>query len=129
MRALIASTILISPFAATARADEPPSDLAKVVAAAIKLLEAEQYGKFIATYAHPGELKKLLQTRTMEELVRKVAKNKSKHLVAALKRIQSLEPKLSESGKKATYLIKIPDRTAKQSMVFEKVDNVWRIRN
>ncbi len=129
MRILIASAILISPFAATAQADEPPSDLTKAVAAAIKLLEAEQYEKFITTHAHPGELNKLLQTRTLEELVRKVAKNKGKHLVAALKQTQSLEPKLSESGKKATYLIKIPNRTAKQSMVFEKVDDIWRIRN
>jgi hypothetical protein len=128
MKLLIAATIL-GLATTTVTAADAPVDLTKAVAVGIELLEDEQYEKFITTYMRPAELKKLLESKTMDELVRKFSKNKANRLVAVLKQTQSLEPEVSESGETATFLIKLPDRAVKKPLVFEKIDKLWRLCN
>ncbi len=116
-------------FSFAAVPDDVRQDLGKLVPESIRLLEAKEYATFLQTVVPPEDFKKITGEKGIDAFAAKFAEKKAGSLLAVLKAIKDLKPKLSEDGNTASYpLPEIPD-VPKKEIVFTKIDGRWFIKN
>lgn len=111
-------------------ADTPDSrsELPSAIAHARQLLQDEKYALFLDQFAIPAELKRLVESRDLQDVASAFAKEKAGPLLAVLQQIEQIEPELSEDGTRAEYAVKIKN-FSRQRIVFQKIDGLWYLRN
>ena len=103
-------------------------NLDTAIAEGIKMLESQEYSKFLKTFVDPEQFKKFSELGDIEEFAKKFGEKKGKQLLEVLKSIKGKTPKMEEDGKKATFDIKI-EGVSKDSIIFAKVEKYWYIKN
>ena len=107
---------------------DPPAELTSAIDNALDLLAKKDYEQYLKQFAHPEDLEKILKTRTMDELVRLLAKGKAEKMIAALKQVKQEKPVLKDSDSVAEYSVDVANQ-AKTTMIFAKVGERWYLRN
>ncbi len=116
-------------FSLAAVPDDVRQDLGKLVPESIRLLEAKEYATFLQTVVPPTEFQKIIGEKGLDAFAAKFAEKKAGSLLAVLKAIKDVKPKLSEDGNTASYpLPEIPE-VSKKEIVFTKIDGRWFIKN
>lgn len=108
--------------------EEKRQDVDTLVLYGIELLEAGSYREFVLDIAHPDDLKKIRETRSLDDLVAKFAEGNSKTTLAAFKKIKTQKPTINADKTKATFRISGKD-FPQPEIVFEKGDKYWYLRN
>lgn len=94
----------------------------------IRLLEAEDYKGLIETFAHPEDLKKILDKRSIDEVAKNFKENgKGAKLLKALKSIEGKQPEINETGDVARF--KVDENAPGGGITFAKFEGLWYIRN
>lgn len=135
---MAALCIVLTAAAFAAPTDAPEADLAtqpdprlKIATAiedGIRLLEANEHKQFIETYAHPDDLKKILDDKSIDELVKQFKGRNADQLLKVLQLIRRKMPKTSEDGEKAVFKLD-GDVLPSKEIRFEKSGGLWYIRN
>jgi hypothetical protein len=105
---------------------DPREKLETAIPEAIRLLEAKDYAKLLKNFVKPEDFKRITEQMPLEDFAKEFGKAKADGLMAALKAIKDVKPKLEEDDKKATFVFKEPIG-GKESMIFVKVDKYWYI--
>ncbi len=103
-----------------------PEGLAEAIDKAIALLEAGNAEEFIKQFAYPPDLKKILETQTMDKLVGGFTGESAKDLLEALKFVRNRTPE-PDPGGSATFAP--VEGKLRRALVFEKFDGKWYIRD
>ena len=106
----------------------PRENVISAITDAIFLLENKEYQAFIEKYAAPEDLEKILNKKSIDELVKDFAEGKAEKVLNVLKLASKLEPKYDKSGNKATFSKNEVGGMSKD-MVFKKVEKFWYIAN
>ncbi|MCR9115567.1 MAG: hypothetical protein NXI22_01295, partial [bacterium] len=117
--------------ATTAVGANPQENVTTAVDEGIRLLEKTEYVTFVKNFAHPDDLKKILndESITIEALAEKFANKNAKSLLTALKNVKTLgEPMYNEDKTKATWKLTVDD-FPQETLVFEKQNGLWYLRN
>ena len=104
---------------------DPRSELPSAIAHARQLLQDEKYALFLDQFAIPAELKRVVESRDLQDVASAFAKEKAGPLLAVL---QQIKPELSEDGTLAEYAVKVK-KFSRQRIVFQKIDGLWYLRN
>ena len=125
LRAFLAF-VMLSVLAVPLSAAESPEreTLEKAIPYAIKLLEAKDYKAFMENFATPEDLKEITDGEPLEKAAAEWGKETGAHLLAALKKIKDLKPKLADNGNVATYPLPEPI-DGETEVVFKKVGKFW----
>jgi len=136
--AALASAVCVAAFPALAedapQLPEVPADVQKdqrelpsAIPRAITLLEAGEHRVFIAAFAHPAELTRMLTQWSIDELAASLAAGKADELTLALQQAVGKEPHLNEANDRADFEVTIGDR--RRTLTLVKVAGRWRIEN
>lgn len=128
MKSIVMLAVLLTGADTKEPTADPPAELTATIDNALDLLAKKDYEQYLKQFAHPEDLKKILKTRTMDELVRLLAKGKAETMIAALKQVKEKKPVLRVSGSVAEYSVDVPNQ-AKTKMIFAKVGERWYLRN
>lgn len=90
----------------------------------IPLLRQKQYEQVFRKYFAPEDLERILQRRSMQELLDSYLEIDAMYLRETLEEAQSLTPQASDGGNTLTYRT-----TVRQPLVLVKHDGRWYIRN
>ena len=107
---------------------DPRAELKTAVPYAIELLKNKDYQQFIEKFAHPDQLKRVLDQREMKRIVGDFSKEKSKTTLAAFMKIKDATPTMRDEGNEAVFLVDLPDSPIKE-IVFVRTDGTWFLRN
>ena len=109
-------------------AANPQAELNSAISYGLELLNEKDYENFIQKLARPADLKKILETKKLDELVEAFSSDKAKKTILALKHIQNVEPTLNEDGTVAEFPLEL-NGFPQKTIVFERVEGLWYIRN
>lgn len=104
---------------------DPQEQLKTAIPEAIRLLEAKEHKKLIQKFAHPDEVKKIIQNSSLDEVAKQFGEGKAAELLKVLKEVKDQKPTLNADGDQATYKPKSGGR----QVVFAKVGKLWHIKN
>ena len=132
MKSLILPAVaLLATFTASLAAvpDEVRGDLGKLLPEMIRLIEAKDYGPVLETLVPPDIFKKMTAEQPLDKFAKQFGETKAASLLAVLKTVNEMKPKLSEDGSTATY--DLPENPAfpKKEIIFTKVEKRWFIKN
>lgn len=128
-RVAVLCVALLPALAVDAQEAHPCAKLETAIPHGIKLLEEKKFKEFIETFAHPDELKKILENTDLETIAKGLAESdKGAILIKIFKDLQGKEPMLAENGSKATYKV-TTEGSPKDAIEFVKVEGRWYIRN
>ena len=132
MKSLILPAVaLLATFTASLAAvpDEVRGDLGKLLPEMIRLIEAKDYGPVLETLVPPDIFKKMTADQPVEKFAKEFGETKAASLLAVLKVVKDMKPKLSEDGNTATY--DLPENPAfpKKEIIFAKIEKRWFIKN
>ncbi len=99
----------------------PQLSVKTAVPHAIRLLEENRIEELLSNYMAPGELKKQLRSKTLQQLARKYPVKKRKLLLQALKSAQNKSPRMMDNGTKAVF------DTRPIELKFIKIGKRWYI--
>lgn len=108
---------------------ETRQDLGKLVPEVIRLLEAKEYVPVLKAVVPPETLKKLTEKQSLEKFAEEFGKDKAATLLAALKAVKDVKPKMSEDGSKAEFGVPDGAGEEKRGVIFKRVDKNWYIQN
>jgi hypothetical protein len=128
MKSIIMLAALLTWADAKEPTADPPAELTAAIDTALDLLAKKDYEQYLKEFAHPEDLEKILKTRTMDELVRLLAKGKAEKTITALKQVKDKKPVMKDSDSIAEYSVEVPNQ-AKTKMIFAKVGERWYLRN
>lgn len=103
-------------------------NLDTAIAEGIKMLEGQEYARFLKHYVEPDQFKKFSEQGDIDEFAKKFSEKKAKIILDVLKSIKGKTPKMEEDGKKASFEIKL-EGFPKDSIVFARIDKYWYIKN
>jgi hypothetical protein len=132
MQSLIRSAVALVAtftFAYAAVPDDVRGDLDKLVPETIRLLEAKEFVTVLETLVPPGEFKKITAEKPIAEFAAMFGEKKAASLLAVLKVVKDLKPKVSEDGNTATYALPENPEFPKTEIVFAKIGGRWFIKN
>ena len=104
------------------------SDLNRVIADAIKLLETAEFGTFVDRVFPASELGRVQSSDARKGLLMTFQETPelAKTMIADLKQLQSVEPEMTENGTVATFSIPSSERS-KRTIKFQKIGTNWRL--
>jgi hypothetical protein len=109
--------------------DDVRGDLGKLIPEMIRLLEAKDYASVLEALVPPDIFKKITAEQPLEKFAKEFGEGKAASLLAVMKAVKDMKPKLSEDGNTATY--DLPENPAfpKKEIIFTKVEKRWFIKN
>ncbi len=109
--------------------DDVRGDLGKLVPEMVRLLEAKEYASVLEALVPPDIFKKITADQPIADFAKQFGETKAASLLAVLKALKDMKPKLSEDGNTATY--DLPENPAfpKKEIIFTKVEKRWFIKN
>lgn len=134
MRAVLLTLAAVCGFTAltstatAAPAADPRAKLDTAIDEGIRLLEDEEYIKFVKMFVPPDELKKITEKRSIEEFAEGFGEKNAPRLKKVLKSIKGSEPTIDDDGKMATYELK-EAVGSKKTISFVKIDKLWYLKN
>lgn len=130
-RAMWAVAILLVTGWGAVAAESPAErykSLETAIPEGIRLLEAKEYATFLKNFVPPEHFQRITNSVSLDEFARKFGEDRAEVMLAVLKAIREEKPTLDDGGTRATYTLKEPVNR-KGSIVWEKVDDHWYIRN
>jgi hypothetical protein len=104
-------------------------NLDKLVPEAIRLLEAKDYVTVLETLVPPETFKQITSEHPIAEFAAKFGESKAAKLLAVLKAAKDGKAVLSEDGTSATFELPENPEFPKKTLVFEKIEGRWFIKN
>lgn len=110
---------------------DPREKISTAIDEGIRLLEAKEHLEFVKKFAHPDDIKELLDNEglSLEELAEKFGEKGAAELLAVLKYVKANgPPSYNEQKTKATFSIDKAEFRQK-TLQFEKKGSYWYVRN
>ena len=107
---------------------DPRTGLRTTISEVIHLLEKKDRAAVLKRVVPPEQLKQILKRQTFEQLVEGFSTTKATRLLAVLRAIKDVGPKLDPTGHVATFTLVEPVG-GKKSIVLKKIGHFWYIAN
>ncbi|MBO53199.1 MAG: hypothetical protein CMJ69_20765 [Planctomycetaceae bacterium] len=107
---------------------DPRTGLRTTISEVIRLLERKDHAAVLKRVVPPEQLKQILKRQTFEQLVEGFSTTKAARLLAVLRSIKDVGPKLDSTGRVATFTLVEPVG-GKKAIVLKKIGRFWFISN
>ena len=107
---------------------DPRTGLRTTISEVIHLLEKKDHAALLKRVVPPEQLQRILKKQTFEQLVEGFSTNNAARLLAVLRSIKDVGPKLDSTGRVATFTLVKP-MGGKKAIVLKKIGRFWFISN
>ena len=107
---------------------DPRTGLRTTISEVIHLLEKKDHAAVLKRVVPPEQLKQILKRQSFEQLVEGFSTTKAARLLAVLRSIKDVGPKLDSTGRVATFTLVEP-MGGKKAIVLKKIGRFWFISN
>ena len=107
---------------------DPRTGLRATISEVIRLLEKKDYAAVLKRVVPPEQLKQILKRQSFEQLVEGFSTTTAARLLAVLRSIKDVGPKLDSTGRVATFTL-VESVGGKKAIVLKKIGRFWFISN